>query len=104
MIACWNFLFFTGDLKKICEKQEFLVGMFKNIENYIVLSNRESGNVRCPMEGDTVTFTASEDVVEPEPTNIFKQVIKSVIGFIGKNLVKWRKLSNGSGDSLLEKG
>ena len=120
-IACWNFLFFTGYLKKICEKQEeeiryievaipnsevryiykttvlrwfeekiekkdlsllyksvlegneeetekilsdnlmetisfydyqesfyhgFLVGMFKNIENYIVLSNRESGNGR----------------------------------------------------------
>ena len=117
----WNFLFFTGYLKKICEKQEeeiryiemaipnsevryiykttvlrwfeekiekkdlsllyksvlegneeetekilsdnlmetisfydyqesfyhgFLVGMFKNIENYIVLSNRESGNGR----------------------------------------------------------
>lgn len=35
-------------------------------------------------ESDTVSFTASEDVVEPEPTNIFKQIIKSVIGFIGK--------------------
>lgn len=66
----WNFLFFTGYLKKIHEKMEeeilsenlmetisfydyqenfyhgFLVGMLKNIGSYIVLSNRESGNGR----------------------------------------------------------
>lgn len=72
----WNFLFFTGYLKKISERQDgdrkkmaeilsenlmetisfydyqesyyhvFLAGMLKNIGNYIVLSNRESGNGR----------------------------------------------------------
>lgn len=35
-------------------------------------------------QNDTVTFTASEDVVEPEPTNIFKQIIDSVRNFFGK--------------------
>lgn len=35
-------------------------------------------------QNDTVTFTASEDVVEPEPANIFKQIIDSVRNFFGK--------------------
>lgn len=35
-------------------------------------------------ESGTVTFTASEEVVEPAPTNIFKQIVNSIVSFFGK--------------------